>query len=139
MEWTWCSEDVETDDFNTNYMNKYRSQVLKNILYFGAIIAAGPAAFFASLFGFKAVLAIGLVITVCGSFAIIFHSTGTILALYIGRIMHGMGAGIVFVVVPNYAVEIADPKIRGEYYKKYICKKKKNTFFLTIAKFVIYI
>lgn len=113
LEWTWCSEDVETDDFNTNYRNKYRSQVLKNILYFGAIISAGPAAFVTSHFGLKAILAIGLIINLCGSFTIIY-STGSILALYIGRIMHGMGTGIVFVVVPNYAVEIADPKLRGE-------------------------
>jgi len=41
---------------------------------------------------------------------------GVLMVLYTGRILQGFGAGIVYVIVPNYAAEIADPKIRSEYF-----------------------
>jgi len=109
LDWTWCTTDVKPSD--TDYKDEYRSQIIKNFLYFGMIISAGPAAFVASLMGFKSLLSIGMFITICGSTVI---NNGSFLALYIGRSLHGIGAGIVFVIVPNYAAEIAEPKLRSK-------------------------
>lgn len=89
--------------------------MLKNLLFLGAITSAGPAAIVASLIGLKAVLVIGMLFTLCGS-VIIMYSMGVLMVLYTGRILQGFGAGIVCVIVPNYAAEIADPKIRSEYF-----------------------
>lgn len=118
LEWAWYMtdmliEDYDNDDFH--YTDKYRLKMIKSLVYFGAVVSAGPAAFFASLLGFKSVLVIGMMITACGSLVIIYLST-TSIAFCIGRIMHGIGTGIVFVIVPNYAAEIAEPKLRCEYY-----------------------
>jgi len=96
----------------------YQLQRLKDLLFFGAITSAGPAAIVASLIGLKAVLVIGMLFTLCGS-VIIVYSMGVLMVVYTGRIMQGFGAGIVFVIVPNYAAEIAEPKLRSEYYYIY--------------------
>jgi len=112
LEWTWCTTDVETSDTNAEYNDKYRSQIMKNFLYFGMIVSAGPAAFVASLLGLKSLLVVGMFITICGSIVI---NGGSFLALYIGQSLHGVGAGIVFVIVPNYATEMAEPRLRSKY------------------------
>lgn len=116
LEWAWCTPTIEIDNPNA-HKHEYQMQSLTNVLYFGAIVSAGPAAFVASLLGLRSVLVIGLGITTCGSIVVIY-STGAFLWLYIGRILHGLGAGIVFVIVPNYTLEIAESKLRGEYYVK---------------------
>lgn len=114
LEWTWCSDDVKTDNFDINYRNKHGSQVLENILFVGMIIGAGPAAFISSNIGLKTTLVMGMMNTILGSYSILYSDySGIIPYLWIGRIMHGIGAGFIFVIVPNYAVEIANPKIRG--------------------------
>lgn len=105
LEWTWCTTNIEM----------YQTLRLKNLLFLGAITSAGPAAIIASLIGLKAVLVIGMLFTFCGS-VIIMYSMGVLMVLYTGRILQGFGAGIVCVIVPNYAAEIADPKIRSEYF-----------------------
>lgn len=105
LEWTWCSTDIE----------KYQSKMLKDLLFLGAITSAGPAAIVASLVGLKSVLAIGMVITFCGS-VIIVYSMGVLTALYTGRILQGFGAGVVCVIVPNFVAEIAEPKFRSKYF-----------------------
>ncbi|XP_026820704.1 facilitated trehalose transporter Tret1-2 homolog [Rhopalosiphum maidis] len=102
LEWTWCTTSIEM----------YQTLRLKDLLFLGAITSAGPAAIVASLVGLKAVLVIGMLFTLCGS-VIIVYSMGILMVLYIGRILQGFGAGIVCVIVPNYAAEIADPKIRS--------------------------
>lgn len=114
LEWAWCTVNIDDDNQNVHSKHEYQRQALNNLLYFGMIISAGPAAFVVSLLGLRSVLVIGLGLTTCGSIVIIY-STGTLLWLYIGRILHGLGAGIVFVVVPNYSLEIAEPKLRGDY------------------------
>lgn len=114
LEWTWCTVNAEKDNPIAHSKHTYQTQALNDLLYFGIIVSAGPAAFVSSLLGLKSALVIGLVITTCGSIVIIY-STGALLWLYIGRIMHGLGAGFVFVIVPNYASEIAEPKFRGKY------------------------
>lgn len=112
LEWTWYATDVETSDINADYNDKYRSQIMKNFLYFGMIVSAGPAAFATSLLGFKSLLVVGMFITISGSIVI---NNGSFLALYIGQSLHGIGAGIVFVIVPNYAAEMAEPRLRSKY------------------------
>lgn len=117
LEWAWYMTDTLIDNYDNDDLcntDKYRLKMIKSLLYFGAIVSAGPAAFFASLLGLKLVLVIGMMITACGSLVIIYMSTMSI-AFCIGRIMHGIGTGIVFVIVPNYAAEIAEPKLRCEY------------------------
>lgn len=124
LEWAWFMTDaiIKVCDNGNVYgsvenMDKYRFKIIKSLLYTGAIISAGPAAFFASLCGLKLVLVIGMMITMCGSLVIIYLSylSITSIAFYAGRIMHGIGTGIVFVTVPNYVEEMAEPKIRGKY------------------------
>jgi len=105
LEWTWCTTEIE----------KYQSKLLKDLLFLGAIARAGPAAILASLVGPKPVLVIGMVLTFCGS-VIIVYSMGVLTVLYTGRILQGFGAGVVWVVVPNYVAEIAEPKFRSKYY-----------------------
>jgi len=95
--------------------------MLKDILFVGAITSAGPAAILASLVGLKPVLVIGMFFTFCGS-VIIVYSMGVLAVLYIGRILQGFGAGVVCVIVPNFAAEIAEPKFRSKYFIK------SNTF-----------
>lgn len=113
MEWTcFFATDEKTNDTNTDYIEKYGLQLVKSCLYFGMIFSAGPAAFVASLIGLKSLLMAGTLITISGS---IVCNLGTYLAMYIGRSLHGIGAGIVFVIVPNYGAEIAEPKFRSKY------------------------
>lgn len=128
LEWAWYMTDALIEDYDNNDLyktDKYRLKMIKSLLYFGAIVSAGPAAFFASLLGLKSVLVIGMMITACGSLVIIYLST-TSIAFCIGRVMHGIGTGIVFVIVPNYAVEIAEPKLRCEYI---FYKSNTNSYF----------
>lgn len=113
--WTYCAMNVESDDCREYYKEKHQSQVLNNFQYFGAICSAGTAAFVASRFGFKKVLIAGLIITMCGSIAIKYVK-GVFFPLLIGRVLHGFGTGIVFVIVPNYAAEIAEPSVRGNFF-----------------------
>lgn len=104
--------DEETNDTDIDYKEKYRSELIKSCLYFGMIISAGPAAFFASLMGLKSLLVVGMLITISGS---VVSSIGeSCFALYIERSLHGIGAGIVFVIVPNYGAEMAEPKFRSK-------------------------
>ncbi|XP_025194293.1 sugar transporter ERD6-like 6 [Melanaphis sacchari] len=102
LEWTWCTRSIEM----------YQIFRLKDLFFLGAITSAGPAAIVGSLVGLKAILVIGMIFTFCGS-VIILYSMGALMILYIGRILQGFGAGIVCVIVPNYAAEISDPKIRN--------------------------
>lgn len=112
MEWAWYVTDVKTDDCAyDNY--EYHAKMLKNILYLGAMVGAGSAAFAASLVGLKTVLFSGLSATAFGS-TVIAYSADALPWLCVGRILHGLGAGTVFVVVPNYASEMSEPKTRSE-------------------------
>jgi len=111
LEWTWHNDDDVKTECNW-YATK---NMLKSILYAGAIISAGPAALIASMQAkLREVLIIGIILTLCGSIVLITCSASAMLTLITGRILHGMGAGIVCVVVPNYAAEITEPKYRGE-------------------------
>lgn len=109
LEWTRRDYDVITEnDWSTS------ESMSKTLIYGGAIISAGPAALIASMqTKLREVLIIGILFTLCGSI-ILVYSTGALSTLIIGRILHGMGAGIVWVIVPNYAAEITEPKYRGE-------------------------
>jgi len=109
MEWTKRNYDaIMENDWSTS------ENMSKTLIYGGAIISAGPAALIASMqVKLREVLIIGILFTLCGSI-ILVYSTGTFSTLITGRILHGMGAGIVWVIVPNYAAEITDLKYRGE-------------------------
>lgn len=110
LEWTRRDDDVITE--NEWSTSEYMS---KTLIYGGAIISAGPAALIASMqTKLREVLTIGTLFTLCGSIVLMTCSTGALSTLIIGRILHGMGAGVVCVVVPNYAAEITEPKYRGE-------------------------
>ena len=101
---------VTENDWSTS------ENMLKSLVYVGAIISAGPAALITSMqTKLKEVLIIGILFTLCGSIVLMTCSTGALSTMITGRILHGMGAGIVCVVVPNYAAEITEPKYRGEY------------------------
>lgn len=111
LEWTWHNDDDVKTECNW-YATK---NMLKSILYAGTIISAGPAALVASMqTKLKEVLIIGIILTLCGSIVLMMCSASAMLTLITGRILHGMGAGIVCVVVPNYAAEITEPKYRGK-------------------------
>lgn len=117
LEWAWYVTNVKTDD--CAYCScKYYLKMLKNVLYLGAMVSAGSTAFAASLAGLKTVLFTGLSVTALGS-AVITYSAEALPWLCVGRILHGLGAGAVFVVVPNYASEISKPKIRSEHLTRY--------------------
>lgn len=105
----WRNDDGETEnDWSTS------ENMSKTLIYGGAIISAGPAALIASMqTKLREVLIIGMLFTLCGSIIVLMCSTGALSTLITGRILHGMGAGIVCVVVPNYAAEITEPKYRG--------------------------
>ncbi|KAL4084714.1 hypothetical protein QTP88_027636 [Uroleucon formosanum] len=108
LEWTRRDDDVITE--NEWSTSEYMS---KTLIYGGAIISAGPAALIASMqTKLREVLTIGTLFTLCGSIVLMTCSTGALSTLIIGRILHGMGAGVVCVVVPNYAAEITEPKYR---------------------------
>lgn len=109
LEWTYCA--VESPDTAISNI-KYQSYVLKSCLYFGAVISAGPAAFMASKKGLRAMLVIALLITLSGSL-LLTYTPDMLLLQCSARILHGLATGIVFVIVPNYAAEIAEPKFRG--------------------------
>lgn len=111
LEWTWSMAVVKTND--CAYYRYNHMKILKSTVYFGAIISAGPAAFVASLAGFKAVLFASSSIMAMGS-AVLIYSANKLSWLYVGRLLHGLGVGIVLVVVPNYASEISKPKTRSE-------------------------
>ncbi|XP_022169793.1 sugar transporter ERD6-like 6 [Myzus persicae] len=104
----WRNDDGETEnDWSTS------ENMSKTLIYGGAIISAGPAALIASMqTKLREVLIIGMLFTLCGSIIVLMCSTGALSTLITGRILHGMGAGIVCVVVPNYAAEITEPKYR---------------------------
>jgi len=89
--------------------------MLNDLLFLGAITGAGPAAIVGSLVGLKQVLVIGMVFTFCWS-VIIVYSMDVLAVLYVARILQGFGAGIVCVIVPNFAAEIAEPKFRSKYF-----------------------
>ncbi|CAH1738774.1 unnamed protein product [Aphis gossypii] len=109
LEWTWHNDD----DIKTECNWYATKNMLKSILYAGAIISAGPAALIASMQAkLREVLIIGIILTLCGSIVLMTCSASAMLTLITGRILHGMGAGIVCVVVPNYAAEITEPKYR---------------------------
>lgn len=116
LEWTCCT--IESPSIIRNNQ-QHRSNVLKSCMYFGAIISAGPAAFIASLKGLRAMLIIALLITISGSI-LITYSPDALLSLCSARILHGLATGIVFVIVPNYAAEMAEPKFRGKQRKTII-------------------
>jgi len=104
----WTRHDDENDWSTSENMSK-------TLIYGGAIISAGPASLIASMqTKLREVLTIGTLLTLCGSIVLMTCSTGAMSTLITGRILHGMGAGIVCVVVPNYAAEITEPKYRGE-------------------------
>ncbi|CAI6364420.1 unnamed protein product [Macrosiphum euphorbiae] len=110
LEWTVHDDDVTTEnDWSTS------ENMSKTLIYGGAIISAGPAALIASMqTKLREVLTIGTLFTLCGSIVLMTCSTDALSTLITGRILHGMGAGIVCVIVPNYAAEITEPKYRGE-------------------------
>jgi len=126
LEWTWHDDDVTTEnDWSTS------ENMSKTLIYGGAIISAGPAALIASMqTKLREVLTIGTLITLCGSIVLMTCSTSALSTLITGRILHGIGAGIVCVVVPNYAAEITEPKYRGENF---------NTITTTITTILILI
>lgn len=113
LDWTWSMAVAKTNDC-VNYRYNHM-KILKSTLYFGAVISAGPAAFIVSLAGLKAVLLAGSSIMAIGS-AVLIYSANKLLWLYVGRLLHGLGVGIVFVVVPNYASEISKPKPRSKHF-----------------------
>ncbi|CAI6364419.1 unnamed protein product [Macrosiphum euphorbiae] len=108
LEWTVHDDDVTTEnDWSTS------ENMSKTLIYGGAIISAGPAALIASMqTKLREVLTIGTLFTLCGSIVLMTCSTDALSTLITGRILHGMGAGIVCVIVPNYAAEITEPKYR---------------------------
>lgn len=115
LECTRRDDDVITEnDWSTS------ENMSKTLIYGGAIISAGPAALIASMqTKLREVLTIGILFTLCGSIVLTTCSTSAPSTLIIGRILHGMGAGVVCVVVPNYAAEITEPKYRGENFNSY--------------------
>jgi len=110
LEWTPRNDDVLAEnDWRTS------ENMSKTLIYGGAIISAGPAALIASMqTKLREVLTIGILFTLCGSIVLMTCSNSSLSTLITGRILHGMGAGIVCVVVPNYAAEITESKYRGE-------------------------
>ncbi|XP_060851565.1 facilitated trehalose transporter Tret1-2 homolog [Rhopalosiphum padi] len=108
LEWTWQNDDLKTECNWSAFEN-----MSKTLIYVGAIISAGPAALVASMqTKLREVLIIGIFFTLCGSIVLMTCSISALSTLVAGRILHGMGAGIVCVVVPNYAAEITEPKYR---------------------------
>lgn len=119
---SWCSVTIgmclegswRTNDAGTEYDKNKLSEMSKTLLYIGAIVSAGPAAFIASMQNkLREVLIIGMWFTLGGSILITF-STDALRTLIFGRIFHGIGAGIVCVIVPNYASEFTDSQYRGD-------------------------
>ncbi|XP_025193472.1 facilitated trehalose transporter Tret1-2 homolog [Melanaphis sacchari] len=108
LEWTWYDDDVKT-----KHNLGVSESTIKTLMYVGVIISAGPAALIASMQKkLREVLIIGIFLTLCGSIIFMAFSISALLTLITGRILHGMGAGIVCVVVPNYSAEITEPKYR---------------------------
>lgn len=119
LEWTWSTAAAKIDD--CAYYRYNHLKILKSTLYFGAVISAGPTAFVSSLAGLRAVLFASSSITAIGS-AVIMYSADILSWLYVGRLLQGLGVGIVFVAVPNYASEISKPKPRSEHFIRQIKK-----------------
>lgn len=120
LDWTWNMAVARTNDcacYRYNHM-----KILKSTVYFGAIVSAGPAAFVASLAGLKAMLFASSSIMAIGS-AVIIYSANKLSWLYVGRLLHGLGVGIAFVVVPNYASEISNSKTKSEHFIREIKKQ----------------
>lgn len=118
LEWVWYVADTKTND--CAYCScKYYSKMLKNVLYLGAMVSAGPAAFAASLTGLKTVLFTGMSATALGSAVITYSEEFSLPWLCVGRMLHGLGAGTVFVIVPNYASELSKSKTRSKHFTQY--------------------
>jgi len=97
-----------TKDFQLNTVSQ---EVLVSILLIGALIGACFGGMLADRVGRKYTLFITTIIFLIGTLIVMTaHSMTT---LFIGRIVVGLGIGIVSLAVPLYIAEISDPKHRG--------------------------
>lgn len=111
------TDEWAADDPDECHSQKSQSKMCSDVFYFGIVVSAGLVAFFASQVGHKALLIFGTVITTFGSIAVIGLTSGPMTMVYYGRLLQGIFAGFVFVIVPNYASEIAETERRGEQYR----------------------
>lgn len=83
------------------------------------IVSSLPAGLLADRFGRKIVILISAPTFFIGW--IIFMYFKTLWSLYLGRLLQGIGLGIVYSVIPTYLGEIASPKYRGAVSSMFYC------------------
>eukprot|EP00045_Choanoeca_perplexa_P007224 m.63910 g.63910 ORF g.63910 m.63910 type:complete len:503 (+) comp13983_c0_seq1:423-1931(+) len=102
---------IGTDLQNDLKMSKSENDLFGSMVNVGAMVGALAGGFFLDFAGRKRSLFIAA-LPLCGGFVMIFLSRNFIEAL-IGRILTGLGVGLVSVTVPVYISEIAPTELRG--------------------------